>query len=103
MDANAAAGVAEKTTPNDVAGYALAVAERARSFLRFIAADALDVVPPEEPYASYDPTPGYVEQVAQFKGWPAWRFLASPATGHCRGHLGELELIKQLLRSTGSG
>jgi len=103
MSADQADAVALATKPADVAAYAAAVAERARAFLRFVAPDALDIVPPEGHRTEYDATPGYVAEIDEFRGWPAWRFFASPATGHCRGHLGELDLFKRYVRRPTGG
>ncbi len=98
MPAAEADAVAMATTPADVLAYAGAVLEDALAVLSTLDAAALDAIPPASYRLSHSDVPAYREVTANMEGWPAWRLFASPSTGHVRGHLGELDLVKAMLR-----
>jgi hypothetical protein len=42
---------------------------------------------------------GFRAEVDGLAGMPVWRFLSGPCYGHPRGHLGEIGILKQVLRA----
>jgi hypothetical protein len=44
-------------------------------------------------------TPGYFEEISNLYDQPAWVLLMRPCLGHIHRHLGELEIIKTILRT----
>jgi hypothetical protein len=89
--------VAELCSGDEVVAYQRQVHGEALQWLSTLQDDDLDRVPDLEPNSRRLPehllTPGYLEEVADMKGWTIARFFSSPAIGHARGHLGELDLM----------
>lgn len=46
-------------------------------------------------------TPGFVEEVTSLYDQPVWGLLMRPCMGHIHRHLGELEVVKNILRAPG--
>jgi hypothetical protein len=44
-------------------------------------------------------TPGFIEEVSSLYDQPAWVLLMRPCIGHIHRHLGELEVVKNILRA----
>ncbi len=100
MDVEVAQAIARATEPAGVLTYADAVLEEARSYLATFKADDFDRLPPNKAHfadARYD-HPGYRAEVDDMYEQPFWRVFAGACTGHCRGHIGELELALALVR-----
>jgi hypothetical protein len=45
-------------------------------------------------------TPGFVEEVSNLYDQPIWGILMRPCIGHIHRHLGELEVVKSILRAS---
>jgi hypothetical protein len=92
--------VAAATKPADVLAYAGAVLESAQAFVGTLSPEQLDSLPPNRLHladARYA-APGYLDEVGDMFEQPYWRLFAGACTGHCRGHLGEIELGLAILR-----
>jgi hypothetical protein len=91
-------------TRDDVLAYADAVHQTVVEWLSTLHDDDLDAVPAmmahQAAYPEYQ-RPGFRAEVDDPAGMPVWRFLIGPCFGHLRGHLGELETLKQALRVSG--
>lgn len=46
-------------------------------------------------------TPGFIEEVSDLYDQPVWGLLMRPCIGHIHRHLGELEVVKHILRAQG--
>jgi hypothetical protein len=46
-------------------------------------------------------TPGFIEEVTSLYDQPVWGLLMRPCIGHIHRHLGELEVVKNILRAQG--
>ncbi len=44
-------------------------------------------------------TPGFIEEVSDLYDQPVWGLLMRPCMGHIHRHLGELEVVKTILRA----
>jgi len=100
MSLDTAFELARATSPTDVLAYADAVLEDAGSLLATLSADAFDEVPANKAHLA-DPRynqPGYLNEVADMYEQPYWRLFSGACSGHCRGHLGELELALSIMR-----
>jgi hypothetical protein len=100
MGLDAAHQIARQTGPEDVLSYADAVLEAVGGFVRTLGARQFDAVPPNRAHmadARYQAA-GYLADVGDMYEQPYWRLFAGACTGHCRGHLGELELGLSLVR-----
>jgi hypothetical protein len=49
-------------------------------------------------YPEYQ-TPGFIEEAADLYDQPIWALLMRPCIGHIHRHLGELEVLKSILRT----
>jgi hypothetical protein len=85
----------------DVLTYADTVHSAIQSWLSSLSDDDLDTVPEMEAHmASYTvyQHPGFRAEIADLLGQPIWRLLSGPCSGHMREHLGELDVLKQVMR-----
>jgi hypothetical protein len=93
--------VAELRSGDEVVAYQRQVHGEVTQWLRSLPDDDLDRVPELEQNSRRLPAhllaPGYLEEVGEMAGWTIARFLSSPAIGHARGHLGELDLMRAQL------
>lgn len=93
--------IARAVTPQGVLAYADAVLEEARAFLATFTPRRFDELPPNREHLAdrrYE-APGYLADIADMYGQPYWRVFAGACTGHCRGHLGELESSLAVIRA----
>ena len=106
-----AALVARKIELGQLLGYADAVSAMASAWLDAMDEDDLDAIPDvaghDAPHPEYqtsgfkaemDSGPEHDDAVADRGGQPVWIFLASVAVTHLHRHLGEVDLLKELLR-----
>ncbi len=97
--------LAHEVQPADVMAYADAVHEANAAWLKSLSDEALDQVPDVArnlaPYPEYH-TPGFVEEVKGLYAQPIWSLLMRPCIGHVHRHLGEIEVIKAILRGNGA-
>ncbi|MEO8541298.1 MAG: hypothetical protein ABI577_16270, partial [bacterium] len=101
MGLDDAFAIAGATRPEDVVAYADAVLDAAREFLATFKPDDFDRLPPNRDHlvdSRYN-YPGYLDEVSDMYEQPFWRLFAGACTGHCRGHLGEIELGLAMLRA----
>lgn len=101
MDMDTAFDVARATRPDDVLAYADAVLDDARGYLATFSVEEFDAIPPNRAHLAdvrYQQE-GYLQDVEDMYEQPFWRLFAGACTGHCRGHIGELELSLALIRS----
>ena len=85
----------------DVLAYADTVHSAIHSWLSRLSDDDLDTVPDMEAHMASYPAyqhPGFRAEIADLLGQPIWRLLSGPCNGHMREHLGELDVLKQVLR-----
>ena len=86
----------------DVLAYADAVQQEILTWLRELSDDDLDRIPNSKEYlssyAEYQ-TPGYHKEADGLLGQPIWVMLMQPCTAHIHQHLGELMLVKEILRA----
>lgn len=96
--------IAAGVTRTDTVAYADAVHQTIVDWLCTLDDNDLDAIPDmaahEAPYQEYQ-HPGFRAEVDDMAGMPVWRFLIGPCIGHPRGHLGELDVLKQAIRSQG--
>jgi DinB family protein len=88
----------------DVLAYADAVHQTISGWLSTLRDDDLDAIPDMVAHQALYPEyqrPSFREEVDDMAGMPVWRFLLGPCIGHSRGHLGELEILKQASRASG--
>jgi DinB family protein len=111
FDATEAVEVAREVELKPLLAYADAVQQHATAWLESLSEADLDSIPDvaahDAPYPEYH-TPGFEAEmgggpehddaVADKGGLPAWIFLTSVAVTHLHRHLGEVDLIKDLLR-----
>jgi len=86
----------------DVLAYADSVHSAIQSWLSSLRNDELDTIPNMEAHmASYTAYqhPGFRAEIADLLGQPMWRLLSGPCSGHMREHLGELDVLKQVMRA----
>jgi DinB family protein len=86
----------------DVLAYADSVHSAIQSWLSSLRNDDLDTIPNMEAHmASYTAYqhPGFRAEIADLLGQPMWRLLSGPCSGHMREHLGELDVLKQVMRA----
>jgi hypothetical protein len=100
MGLEAAHSIAKATSSEDVLSYADAVLDAVRAFVMRLPADGFDAVPASRAHLA---DPRY--QVARYRAdvddmyeQPYWQLFVGACSGHCRGHLGELELALSLVR-----
>jgi len=85
----------------DVLTYADTVHSAIQIWLSRLSDDDLDTVPEMEAHmASYKAYqhPGFRAEIADLLGNPIWRLLIGPCSGHMREHLGELDVLKHVMR-----
>ncbi len=85
----------------DVLTYADTVHSVIQSWLSSLSDDDLDMVPEMEAHMAAYPAyqhPGFRAVIADLVGQPIWRLLSEPCSGHIREHLGELDVLKQVMR-----
>lgn len=85
----------------DVLAYADNVHSAIQSWLSNLSDDDLDSIPDMETHMAAYPAyqhPGFRVEIANLLGQPVWRLLSGPCNGHIREHLGELEVLKQVMR-----
>lgn len=100
MDLDTATAIALVAEPAHVLAYADAVLEEARTYLASFKAEGFDQLPPNRAHLAdsrYNHA-GYRAEVADMYEQPFWRVFAGACTGHCRGHIGEMELALALVR-----
>jgi hypothetical protein len=101
MTLDEADAIAYASTPADVAAYQRDVHMQLTAWLESLDDADLDTIPPIDIHARTLPahlvTDGYLEEVESMNGWTIARFLSSPCIGHARAHLGELDLVRQVL------
>lgn len=93
--------IARRISRPDVLAYADAVHSIIQSWLSRLSDDDLDTVPDMVAHMAAYPAyqhPGFQAEIADLHGLPTWRLLSGPCSGHLREHLGELNLLKQILR-----
>jgi len=86
----------------DVLAYADTVHSVIQSWLSTLSDDDLDTVPEMEAHMASYPAyqqPGFRAEIADLFGQPIWRLLSGPCSSHMREHLGELEVLKQVIRA----
>jgi hypothetical protein len=111
FDAVAAADVARRVDRGTLLGYADAVHANALAWLTTQKESMLDEIPDVAAHDARHPeyqTPGFRAEmdsgpehddaVGHKGGLPAWVFLTSVAVSHLHRHLGEVDLLKDLLR-----
>lgn len=95
--------MARTVTPADALAYSDAVLDEAVAWLQSLSDEDLDHVPETHAHqqrrAAYR-APGYVKEIDGMRDQQYWRLLSGACIGHCRGHLGELELALQLKRAS---
>lgn len=88
----------------EVLAYADEVHQEIIAWLGALDEAGLDPVPAIEqhlaPYPEYQ-TPWFVKEAGGSFGQPVWSQLMRPCLGHVQRHLGELEVVKNLLRQGG--
>jgi hypothetical protein len=85
----------------DAMAYADEVHQAILGWLGEINENDLDRVPDARQHLAAFPeyqTPGYIEEVNNLHGLPVWGLLIRPCMGHVHRHLGELEILKDILR-----
>ena len=96
--------IARSTRRMDVVDYADAVHQEISAWLEETSNGDLDQILDTRQrltaFAEYQ-TPGYVEEVANLYDQPIWSLLMRPCIGHIHRHLGELELVKNIVRAQG--
>lgn len=85
----------------DVLNYANEVYQEVVDWLRVLNDDDLERIPDSEntlkSYPEYQ-TPGYLNIAADLIGQPIWVLVMSVCIGHVHRHLGELSVMKEILR-----
>jgi hypothetical protein len=111
FDATEAVEVAREVELKPLLAYADEVYREAAAWLESLTEADLDVIPDvsahDAPHPEYqtpgfraemDSGPEHDDAVADKGGLPAWIFLTSVAVTHLHRHLGEVDLLKDLLR-----
>ena len=102
MSLEEADALARSVTRSDVCAYADAVHDTLLAWLDTLTDDDLDAIPDIERHHRAHPiyqTPELHAEIAHLIGGPASRYLTGPCIGHWREHFGELEILKQVMRS----
>ena len=98
----AADEIARSTQLADVTEYADAVQGEISTWLKELNESDLDALPKVSehlsPYPEYQ-TPGFIEEVRGLSDHPIWSQLMRLCIGHVHRHLGELQVVKDILRS----
>ena len=93
--------VGRSVSRDDVLIYANTVHAVIQSWLSSLSDDDLDTVPDMEAHMSSYPAyqhPGFRVEIADLLGQPIWKLLIGPCSGHMREHLGELDILMQVIR-----
>lgn len=97
--------VAYDTCSADVLAYADAVLAEGLAWLETLTESDLEQVPEARPhippYPTYQ-TPEFLADVAGDWDLPVWGHLDGSCIGHCRDHLSEVMVFKEILRRTAS-
>ena len=93
--------IAQSVRRADVLEYADAVSGITSAWLSGVIDAELDVVPQVEahlaPYPAYRHS-GFQEEIVGQDKMPVWRLITGPCIGHVRGHIGEMQAMKAVLR-----
>jgi hypothetical protein len=95
--------IARLVSRTNVLASADTVHSTIQSWLRRLSDDDLDTVPEMEAHMAAYPAYqhlGFRAEIADLLGLPIWRLLSGPCSGHLREHLGELNLLKQILHGS---
>jgi len=93
--------IAHSVNLADVMAYADEVHQTITTWLAEISEDVLDSIPDARAHLAAFPeyqTPGYREEVHNLYDLPVWGLLIRPCMGHVHRHLGEVDIIKDVLR-----
>src|SRR2546423_827858 len=88
---------------SEVLSYADAVHSTITNWLKQLSDGDLDMVPEMKAHMAVYPAyqlPGFRAETDDLLGLLVWRLLNSPCSGHMREHLGELQILKQILRES---
>jgi hypothetical protein len=94
--------IARSVRRADVLEYADAVQQEVSIWLGTGTDSELDLIPDMRRRLSAFPeyqTPGFVEEAASLYDQPVWALLMRPCIGHIHRHLGELEVVKTIIRA----
>ncbi len=94
--------VARATNPQDVVAYADAVLKEVIAFIGGLEPGQFDALPDNRAHLAdsrYD-VPDYMEEIGGMYEQRYWRVLAGACTAHCNRHIGELELMLAILRTS---
>ena len=94
--------IARSVRRADVLEYADTVYQEVSTWLGTSSESDLDQLPDAQQRLSAFPeyqTPGFIEEVANLYDEPVWALLMRPCIGHIHRHLGELEVVKTILRA----
>ena len=96
--------IAHSVQRADVMAYADAVYQEITAWLKELDESDLDQLPniPQHlaAYPEYQ-TPGFVAEAGDLFDQPIWGQLMRPCIGHIHRHLGEVEVVKNILRTRG--
>jgi len=96
--------IAHSVQRAEVMEYADAVHQEISAWLKELNESDLDQLPNIPQHLSRHPeyqTPGFVEEASGLFDQPIWSQLMRPCIGHIHRHLGELEVVKNILRTRG--
>jgi hypothetical protein len=96
--------IARSVTRTDVLEYADTVHQAVFAWLGESSESDLDQIFDTQQRLSAFPeyqTPGFIEEVGSLYNQPVWVLLMRPCIGHIHRHLGELEVVKNILRAEG--
>ena len=94
--------VAHSVQRAEVMEYANAVHQEILTWLKELNESDLDQLPDISQHLSAYPeyqTPSYVEEASGLFDQPIWSQLMRPCIGHIHRHLGELEFVKNIIRT----
>ncbi len=96
--------IARNVQRAEVMEYADSVHQEISAWLKELGESDLDQIPNVSqhlsPYPEYQ-TPGFVEEAGSLFDQPIWSQLMRPCIGHVHRHLGEIEAVKNILRTRG--
>ena len=95
--------IAHQVSQHDVLAYADTVHFTIQSWLSHLSDDDLETRPEIEAHMSAYPAyqrSNFRAEIADLLGQPIWRLLSGPCSGHLREHLGEMNLLKQIMRES---
>jgi hypothetical protein len=94
--------IAHSVHLKDVLEYADIVHQEISTWLNELNEGDLDKLPNYPQHLSSHPeyqTPGYVAEAGELLDQPIWSQLMRPCIGHLQRHLGELEVVKKIIRT----